>query len=189
MVGMLLKGSFAMLDERLQDVRDDEWRSRAVPGTNKPGFILWHCARIIDWTVCSAIQGVPEAADAAPWLERFRLHAGAGFGIPLELADEVAESTSAQEVSGYLADVRAAAMSWFGAQTDESLDAVPPMRTNQERHPFYLEPPVWAEISDLDGLPAWQLVLRPAGVHIRRHMGEYDLLLGAVRSGAATPRA
>lgn len=188
-VGMLLRGSFAMVEERLRDVREGEWRARVLPHTNKPGFVLWHCARIIDWTVASAIRGVPEIADSAPWSERFPAEAGAGFGISLELADGVAETVSARDVREYLAEVKASALEWFATQDDRSLDVAPPMRANQERHPQYLEPQAWADIADLDGLPAWQLVLRPAGVHIRRHMGEYDLMVEVLRTGAASPRA
>jgi DinB superfamily len=186
-VGMLLKGSFAIVEERIREAHDDEWRTRAFPGTNKPGFILWHCARILDWTVCSAIQGVPEIAFGSPWSDRFPDEAGAGFGISRDLADRVADATPAHEVAEYLADVRKAALSWFETQTDESLDTVPPMREQQPD--FYRRPEVWAQISDLDGLPVWQLLLRPSGAHIRRHLGEYDLLIEALRAGAATPRA
>jgi DinB family protein len=182
-LGMLLKGSFAMLGERLRDVSDDEWRARALPRANKPGFILWHCARILDWTVSSAIQGTPQVAESQAWRERFPADAGAGFGISLELADRIADGTPASEVGDYLADVRTAALTWFEAQTDQSLDVVPPMKENQP--PFYRQPQVWAEIADLEGLPVWQLLLRPAGAHIRRHMGEYDLLVDSLR--AATP--
>ena len=45
------------------------------------------------------------------------------------------------------------------------------------------------EDCDLDGLPAWQLVMRPAGVHIRRHVGEYDVLLEILKTEAAKTRA
>jgi DinB family protein len=188
-VGMLLKGSFALLEERLGAVRDGEWSPRVLPDTNKPGFVLWHCARILDWTVGSAIRGVPEVADSAPWKDRFPRYAGAGFGIPLAVADALTDATSAPEVSAYLAEVKASALEWFATQTDASLDAVPPLKAHQERHPLYLEREAWADIADLDGLPAWQLLLRPAGAHIRRHMGEYDLMVELLRSGAATPRA
>ena len=188
-LGALLKGSFAMLDERVRDSSQDEWHARAVPGTNKPGFILWHCARILDWTVNLAIQGVPEMAASAPWVDRFPVQAGAGFGITLELADRIADEVTAQELAGYLAGVRTGALDWFGRQTDESLDATPRMKANLELQPIYLEPQAWAEVADLDGLPAWQLLMRPAGAHIRRHMGEYDLLVELLRERATTTRA
>ena len=188
-LGTLLKGSFGMLEERAREAREDEWRTRAAPGTNKPGFILWHCARILDWTVNLAVLGVPEVAASAKWAGRFAPEAGAGFGITQEVADRVADRVSASEVAEYLADVQAGALDWFGRQTDDSLDVVPPMKANQRLQPLYLEPQVWAEISDLDGLATWQLLMRPAGAHIRRHVGEYDLLVELLRAGATKTRA
>ena len=182
---MLLTGSFRIVDERLGASTDEVWRGRAIPGTNKPGFILWHCARILDWTVNSAIQGVPEVVESASWRDRFPREALAGFGISREIADQVADKTSARETAGYLADVRVAALSWFERQTDDSLAVVPAMNANQPA--AYLEPAVWAELDDLAGIPVWQLLVRPAGAHIRRHAGEYDVLAEALRAGVATP--
>src|SRR5436190_284722 len=104
-IRMLLNGSFNMIQERLDGMTDEEWRERALPGTSKLGFILWHCTRILDWTVHCAFQGVPE-------------------------------------------------------------------------------------VEDLNGLPTWQILVRPCGAHIRRHMGEYDVLMQALRArGVVTPRA
>jgi len=77
-------------------------------------------------------------------------------------------------------------MDWFAKQTESSLDAAPPLKTNQANRAGYLDPNIWAEVEDLDGLPGWQLLLRPAGAHIRRHMGEYDVLVGAMRSRTTT---
>ena len=185
---MLLKGSFGMLEERASAARDDEWRGRALPGTSKPGFIIWHCARILDWTIHSAVQGVPEVADSERWRERFPREAAYGAGIPAELADQVADSTPARVVAEYLVEVRTPALAWFDLQDDRSLEAVPALQEHQALRPGYLDPSVWAEVADLNGLPAWQLLMRPAGAHIRRHMGEYDLLVEALRAGAATPR-
>jgi DinB family protein len=187
---MLLNGSFNLIEERLAHVSDAEWNERAIPGTSKPGFILWHCARIVDWTVHSAIQGVPEIADAARWQARFPQEALYGAGIPNAVADELPSRTSKADTAEYLREVKAAATDWFGRQTDESLDFRPPMKANQAKHKGYLEPEVWAAVEDLDGLPAWQLLMRPSGAHIRRHTGEYDVLLEALRARpAVTPRA
>ena len=75
---------------------------------------------------------------------------------------------------------------WSAKQTESSLDAAPPLKTNQANRAGYLDPNIWAEVEDLDGLPGWQLLLRPAGANIRRHMGEYDVLVGAMRSRTTT---
>ena len=183
---VLLSGSFGMVQERLNAISDQEWNQRAFPSTSKPGFILWHCARILDWTIHSAIQGIAEVADSSTWQGRFAREACYGAGIADSLADEVTASTSRTEVAAYLRDVRAAVMDWFAKQTESSLDAAPPLKTNQANRAGYLDPNIWAEVEDLDGLPGWQLLLRPAGAHIRRHMGEYDVLVGAMRSRTTT---
>ena len=182
---VLLSGSFSLVDARLEAVTDAEWRERVLRGTSKPGFILWHCARILDWTVCCAIQGAPEVADAPPWRDRFPGDALYGAGIPGSVADRIPEDVSSAEVAPYLGEVRDAALAWFDRQSEETLDAVPAMRDHQASHPGYLDPAVWAEVEDLNGLPAWQLLVRPCGAHIRRHMGEYDLLLGVMHDRVA----
>ena len=188
-IQMLLNGSFTMIHERLDEMTDEEWSERALPGTSQLGFILWHCSRIIDWTVQCALQGVPELADRPEWRARFLQEACYGAGIPDAVADRVVASTNRTEVALYLGEVKAAVGEWFAHQTDQTLDAVPPMKANQAGRPGYLDPAVWAEVEDLNGLPMWQVLVRPCGAHIRRHMGEYDVLLGALRAGAVTPRA
>lgn len=186
---MQLTGSFNLLQGRLEQVADGEWDRRALPGTSRLGFILWHGARIIDWTVHSAFQGAPEVADRPPWRERFAREACYGAGIPDSVADALAASTTRTAVMEYLAEVREAVFEWFDRQTDATLDPAVPLRANQASRPGYLDPAVWAEVSDLDGLPGWQLLARPAISHVRVHVGEYDVLVGVLRAEAATPRA
>ena len=180
-----LEGSFNLIQARLEGLGDSEWDVRALPATSKLGFILWHCARIVDWTVHSAIQGKPEIADGARWRERFPRRALYGAGIPDPVADEVPGATARTDVIDYLAEVRAAATPWLAGQTDAGLDAKVSLQASQASRPDYLEPAVWAEVSDLDGLPAWQFLARPAISHIRVHAGEFDVLLKALRSQAA----
>jgi len=190
LLGSLLTGSFGMIQERLAEIGDDEWNQRAFPGTSKPGFILWHCSRILDWTVNSAFQGVPEVADSEKWRERFPREACYGAGIPDFLADHVAGTTSSKVVADYLGEVRASAMPWFEKLTDDALDEPVSLKANQAHRDGYLDPKIWVEVEDLDGVVGWNFLLRPSVGHIRRHMGEYDVLVGALRSrAAATPRA
>ena len=35
---------------------------------------------------------------------------------------------------------------------------------------------VWEAIASLDGIPAWQLLLRPSMAHVRVHSGEAEVL-------------
>ncbi|HSP09875.1 MAG TPA: DinB family protein [Candidatus Dormibacteraeota bacterium] len=180
-----LDGSFNLIQARLEGLGDEEWNQRALLGTSKLGFILWHCARIVDWTVHSALTGRPEVADSTRWRDRFPRSALYGAGIPDSVADELADSTSRGDVVDYLGEVRAAATEWLGRQNDADLDARVPLKANQAARPDYLEPAVWAEVEDLDGLPAWQILARPAISHIRFHAGEFDVLLKVLRSQAA----
>jgi|SRR5579872_931748 len=186
---MQLTGSFNLLQIRLEEIADAEWARRVAPGTSRLGFILWHGARILDWTAHSAFQGAPEIADRSPWRERFAREAAYGAGIPERVADSVAESTNRRDVAEYLAEVRGSFMAWFEAQTDATLEAPVPLRANQASRPDYLAPAVWEEVADLDGLPGWQFLARPAISHVRVHVGEYDTLAGLLRAGASTPRA
>jgi len=177
-----LDSSFNLVQSRLQELDDHEWDRRALPATSKLGFILWHCARIVDWTVHSAIAGQPEVADGPRWRDRFPRWALYGAGIPESVADQVPGATSRTDVVEYLGEVRAAAMGWLDHLADAALDNKVTLRANQVGRPDYLEPPVWAEVKDLDGLPAWQFLARPAISHIRVHAGEFDVLLKALRS-------
>lgn len=177
-----LNGSLNLVAERLEAISDEEWNRRAVPGTNKLGFILWHCVRIVDWTVHSALQERPEVADREPWVSLFPPLAYYGAGIPADVADSVPRDVTRAGTAQYVAEVRRAAFEWFDRQTDSTLDAVTPLRQRQAAHPGYLDPPVWAEVASLDGLPAWQILARPAISHVRVHIGEFDVLLQASRA-------
>jgi hypothetical protein len=183
---MLLDGSFNLVRTRMEELGDAEWDQRALPGTNKLGFILWHCARIVDWTAHSAIQGVPEVADRQPWRDLHPAGSGYGAGIPDALADTVTATVTRTEALAYLAEVRAELMPWFDRQTPQTLDAVPALKAHQQRTPGYLDAPVWAAVENLDGLTAWQLLARPCISHVRVHVGEYGVLLDVLRSKAST---
>src|SRR3989475_11910909 len=118
---VLLSGSFGMVQERLDAISDQEWNQRAFPSTSKPGFILWHCARILDWTIHSAIQGVPEVADLPQWQARFPREAHYGAGIPDAVADGVVATASKDTTAEYLGEVKKAALGWCGRPTEDSL--------------------------------------------------------------------
>src|SRR5437870_9697836 len=183
---VLLSGSFGMVQERLNAISDQEWNQRAFPSTSKPGFILWHCARILDWTIHSALQGIAEVADSSTWQGRFAREACYGAGIADSLADEVTASTSRTEVAAYLRDVRAAVMDWFAKQTESSLDAAPPLKTNQANRAGYLDPNIWAEVEISMACRDGSCCCDPRARISDATMGEYDVLVGAMRSRTTT---
>jgi hypothetical protein len=181
---MQLAGSFNMLRERLDVISDEEWGTRGIPGTSLPGFTLWHAVRTIDWGVHCAIQGVPEIADRPEWRNLYAADFAYGAGITSKEADQVAELVSRDQVREYVAAVQLAALDWLKTQRDSDLDQVPEFEAHQRVKPRYLAPPVWAEVSDFVGRPAWQILARPCISHIRVHAGEIDILRQASRVGS-----
>jgi hypothetical protein len=181
---MELTGSLNLLQEHIQAVSDQEWSARAIPEGNMLGFTLWHTARIIDWGIHCAIQGVPEVADRPEWRRLLASEAAYGAGIPAELAARVAKSVSREDVGGYLGAVRLAGLAWLKDVNEADLDRVPDLYEHQQANPRYVDPAVWAEVSSLAGLPAWHILARPCIMHIRLHIGEIDLTLQAVRARA-----
>src|SRR2546430_15201217 len=121
---MQLAGSFNMLRERLDMISDAQWVTRAIPGTNLPGFTLWHAARTIDWGVHCAIQGVPEIADRPEWRDLGAAEFAYGAGITSQEAGEGAQSVSPHQVRGCLDAVRAAALAWVNARRGGDLGTV-----------------------------------------------------------------
>jgi DinB superfamily len=181
---MQLNGSFGQVRDRLESMTDQEWTARALPDTSKPGFIVWHATRIIDWGVHCAIQGAAELADRPEWQDMHAADLAYGAGITASEADQVTESTGRDRVGAYLAALQPVALAWLDRQTDSDLERVPEFEANQRVKPRYVSPPVWAEVSDFVGLPAWHILARPCISHIRVHMGEVDTLLQAIRAKA-----
>jgi hypothetical protein len=56
---MQLLGSCSLVAEHAK-AAEPHWTAHAFDGASLPGFVLWHCARIIDWGVHAVVQGVPE---------------------------------------------------------------------------------------------------------------------------------
>jgi DinB superfamily len=182
-----LAGSFNLLRERLDGLSEPEWTARSISGTSLPGFTFWHAARIIDWAVHCAIQGVPEIADRPEWQPLRAAEFAYGAGITSAEADQVAHSVSRQQVRDYLGAVQPKALEWLRGQRDADLDRVPEFEAHQRVKPRYLTPSVWAEVSDFVGKPAWQILARPCIAHIRVHAGEIDILVQASRTGNPSP--
>ncbi|HVS04706.1 MAG TPA: DinB family protein [Candidatus Dormibacteraeota bacterium] len=177
-----LTGSLNILRDRLASVTDQEWIAREIPGTSLPGFTFWHAARIIDWGIHCAIQGVPEVADRPQWSGLHATELAYGAGISQQEADSVAHSVNPTDMVGYIAEVRQAALGWFGDLSDQDLDRAPDLEAHQRVKPRYLTPEVWSEVRDLAGLPTWQILARPCVSHIRVHAGEIDIVLQSLRA-------
>jgi hypothetical protein len=183
-----LEGSFTQVRERVEAATDAEWDARAMPGTSKVGFVLWHCARTLDWAVNCALAGSPEVADQPAWSERLGAPEGLfGAGIPDAVADALPRRVSRQAVLEYLEEVRASALAWLEGTPSADLERPVDLEARLAAKPDYRRPGVWAEIESLSGIPAWQLLARPAISHIRNHMGEVDTQLAGLRVAAPAP--
>jgi hypothetical protein len=181
-----LLGSFNLIRERIDAASGDAWTQTAVPGTSRAGFTLWHCARTIDWAVHTAVRGVPEVADGPRWTDRLAPDALFGAGIPDQVAESVPERVSPATLIEYLDELQPAVLDWLASQTPETLDAPVDLRGHQSARPEYLAPAVWGQVASLDGLPAWQVLTRPAMSHIRIHIGEVDVLTQLARARTQT---
>src|ERR1700740_3021307 len=131
---------------------DLEWLARRVAGTSKPGFTVWHGARILDWGVHCAIQGVPELADSSQWAGLRAADFAYGAGITDAEADSVPELVGRQQVREYLSALRLLALDWLNRSGDEDLESIPEFEQHQRSHPRYLTAPVWAEVESLAGI-------------------------------------
>lgn len=186
LLGMQLRGSCDLVVSHTQSSADC-WDRRAFAGTSRPGFIVWHCARIIDWGVHTVVRGVPEVAARAEWRDRVRYGVGHGVGITEAEADAVAATVSADDVAAYATELRDVITAWIAGAGDDELDRVPDLRAVNQQHPRYATPEAWQEVEGLAGIPAWQFLARPCVSHIRVHIGELETLCRAIAAGAGTP--
>jgi hypothetical protein len=127
---------------------------------------------------------VPEVADRPEWRRLRAAELAFGAGITSTEADGVAQSVSRSDVASYLDAVKDAGLGWLRDRSDADLDRVPDFEAHQRVKPRYLTPPVWDQVSDLAGRPAWQILARPCISHIRVHAGEIDILRASIRARA-----
>jgi hypothetical protein len=178
-----LRGSFALVREGIAAVNDVEWDSRVAPGTSKIGFVLWHCARTLDWAVNCAAAGRPEVADALKWRGRLAADEAAfGAGIPDAVADSVPQLVNRKTVLAYLTDLRRTSLARLERMSDTDLERVTDLSAEPYSKPAYRTSGVWDEIEHLSGIPVWELLARPSISHIRYHIGEVDTLLTTLRT-------
>ena len=165
------------------------WQERAFAMASLPGFISWHCARIIDWGVHTVVRNVPELASQGDWRDRVRYEMGHGAGLSDAEADGIAGAVQAQDVISYARALRGSIAEWLGATDDADLDQVPDLHARNQEHPLYRTQDAWQEIKGLEGVPAWELLSRPCISHIRVHSGELETLTQLLRSQQVPQRA
>lgn len=180
LLALQMGGSCNLLGELSGSMTEAEWRSRPHPRANRLGFVVWHGARSIDWTL-AAVSGESELAEREGWLDLEPDGAWWGAGTPAAIADKLPELVSRERLAAYLVELQRLSQAWLLAATEADLERPIDLRRRFAARPEYVQPPVWDEISDLDGRPAWELLARPAISHIRVHYGEARAGLEQVR--------
>lgn len=166
-----LAGSFRLLAEVVDSISDEEWTARPHPGANLLGYAPWHGARIIDWGVNHVLRDRVELADR-PESKGVNVAGGLfGAGIARNVADRTATEVPRSLLKDYLTALRDDTLVWFDSLPADDLNLPVDLERGRARKPEYHAEAVWSEISDLDGLPAWQFIARPCISHIRVHYG------------------
>jgi hypothetical protein len=176
-----INGSF---HANIDDMTDEEWTARLLPGMNLPGYTLWHVARSPDLIVQTILRGVPEVITQAQWSGRGALTTpGFGLDVTLAEADAVAHGTKREDVSAYADAVLAEVVGWLNTLSDEDLDTVPQnWQAHLTGHPEYQVPGVLEYTVG----PIWEEVLGTCGFHCRGHLTEVALIKQRLRQAAAT---
>jgi DinB family protein len=154
------------------EITDELWQRAEYPGANPLGFVAWHMIATRDWTLHSAIQGVPDVRERAPFVSTAVNPAQPPFGMSAADAVAIAAAVTRDGVLAYADAAHGAMMQWLGTLTPESFDRVPDLRANASRLPAYQVPGYIAEVEDMVGYPVWALLSAPCFAHQREHVGE-----------------
>ncbi|HEY6924634.1 MAG TPA: DinB family protein [Steroidobacteraceae bacterium] len=177
-----LTGSFDLLEKATSGMTGEEWGSRAHASANLLGFTVWHSMRTIDWAVNGVAACTGELADLPKW--SFVKPSGAmfGAGLSMEEADATALAVGHARMLSYADCLRQQVLSWFRSLPAEDLDRIIDLRAAGLATRDHLQPAAWHEVEDLDRIPLWKFLARPAVSHIRVHYGEVMAQLQCVRA-------
>lgn len=169
----------------IDDMTDEEWTARLLPGMNLPGFTLWHVARTPDTAQALARQ-VPEVITQERWTGRGTLTTpGFGFTVTREEADAIARGLKREDVSAYADAVLAEILGWLDTLSDDDLDMVPNWHAYIAEYPAHNIP----EMVELPEDPIWDSLLGTCGLHVRGHLTEVALIKQQLRQAASMPLA
>lgn len=162
----------------------DEWVTRPVRGQNMPRYIIWHIPRTQDSHIHTWIRGVPEIAHGDRWAHWQQVRPmGAGIGITLAEADDLAQYVHKIDVLKYADEVHQAILSWLDEINEKDLEATPRYTDRLVDFPEYRTPGYYKETIDLVDMPVWGQLMRPCIGHVHRHLGELELLKNILRAG------
>jgi hypothetical protein len=128
------------------------------------------------------LKGAPELADSSEWADLKVPGALFGAGATREAADRAALEVSKTRVRDYLGALRSQSLEWLESATPAELEQATDLRNSHSGKPEYMEPAVWTEIQDLEGIPKWQFLARPCVSHIRVHYGQVTSQLEGMRA-------
>lgn len=128
------------------------------------------------------LRGASELADSAEWADLKVHEALFGAGATHEAADRAALEVSKTRVRDYLGALRSGSLAWLEAVTVDELGQATDLKRSHSGKPEYMEPAVWDEVKDLDGIPKWQFLARPCVSHIRVHYGQVTSQLEGMRA-------
>ncbi len=97
---------------------------------------------------------------------------GAGLGITLEEADQMALCVQPAEALAYADVVLREILNWLATLTDDDLEYIPHARKHLAPYPEYQTAGHHAETDDLLDLPIWRLLSGPCIGHVRGHLGD-----------------
>lgn len=177
-----LNGNFhAVID----DMTDQEWVARPLPGMNLPGFTLWHVARALD-SAQTFDRGTPEVITQQRWASCGALATpGFGYEVTLEQADAIARGVKREDVSAYADAVWVEMLAWLDTLSDDDLDTMQVWRSRIAAYPEYNVP----EILEIPEAPIWDDLLGGCGLHLRGHLVEVGIIKQQLRRAAAMPPA
>jgi hypothetical protein len=174
----------------IDDMTDEEWTARLLPGMNVPGFTLWHVAHVPDVAQALA-RHAPEIITQERWASCGTLTTpGFGFTVTLEEADAIARGVKREDVSAYADAVLAEVLGWLDTLSDDDLDIAPNWHAYIAEYPPHNIP----EMVELPEDPIWDLLLGTCVLHVRGHLTEVSLIKQQIRQGtpplaASTPAA
>lgn len=174
----------AMFHDIAGDLTDEEWTTRFLPGTNLPGFDLWHVARAQDWAVQTLTRGVAEVSTTPDWAHRGAIATiGIGVGMTVEEADDLASHVRKAEVLSYTDAITQEILVWLATFDDDLLDLSPDITEHYSVHPEYRTPAMMEETPWVATNPPRWRCLAPAIGHARDHLAEIDLGKRLFRQG------
>ena len=166
----------------VDDLTEEEWLMRPGPDQNRIGYTVWHLPRTQDHFLNTWIRGATEIAYTERWSHwEYLKPMGAGIGITLAEADEIARSVRHADVLAYADEVHQAFLAWLTEVDEDVFDQVPQAEERLAMFPAYQRPRYLKETHDFPGLPVWGLLIRPCMAHIHRHLGDVEITKDVLR--------